>query len=125
MKRIRLPAKIENLQKFLDVISNFVETNHFSPDAIMRIKLSVEEALVNILNYAYPGRDGEVEVTYRKQDDTKLFVEIQIGEIQQAPDDGFDQMVSPSDHVSTDSLDRVETEGVSVLDSHFARVMLL
>ena len=76
MTRIRFAAKQENLEKFLDVISVFAEKNDFSPDVVMRIKLSIEEALVNILNYAYPECEGEVEICYRKENDTKLILEI-------------------------------------------------
>ena len=76
MTRIRLAAKQENLKKFIDVISVFAEQNDFSRDVVMKIKLSTEEALVNILNYAYPECDGEVEICYRKQNDTKLVLEI-------------------------------------------------
>jgi len=76
MNRIRLAAKQENLEKFINVISNFAEQNDFSPEVIRRIKLSLEEALVNVMNYAYPESEGEVEVYYRKESDTKLILEI-------------------------------------------------
>jgi len=76
MTRIRLAAKQENLVKFLDVISIFADQNDVSPDVVRRIKLSIEEALVNIINYAYPECDGEVEICYRKENDSKLILEI-------------------------------------------------
>lgn len=76
MNRIRLTAKQENLQKILGVITIFAEQNDFSPDVVGRIKLSIEEALVNIINYAYPECDGEMEICYRKENDTKLIFEI-------------------------------------------------
>ena len=76
MTRIRLAAKEENLDKFVEVVSIFAEQNHFSSDMVMRIRLAIEEALVNILNYAYPDCDGEVEIFYRKGNDTKLILEI-------------------------------------------------
>jgi anti-sigma regulatory factor (Ser/Thr protein kinase) len=76
MNRIRLAAKQENLDKFITVISNFAEQNDFSPEVIRRIKLSLEEALVNIMNYAYPENEGEVAVYYRKKSDTELILEI-------------------------------------------------
>ena len=34
-----------------------------SPDRVGEIELVVEEVLVNIINYAYPGGDGDVTVT--------------------------------------------------------------
>ena len=76
MTRIRLAAKLENLDKFIDVVSIFADQNDFSPDVVRRIKISIEEAVVNIINYAYPEREGEVEICYRKENDTKLILEI-------------------------------------------------
>jgi serine/threonine-protein kinase RsbW len=76
MTRIRLAAKQENLEKFLKFISTAAEKNDFSPDMVMRVRLSIEEALINILNYAYPECDGEVEICYRRENDTKLILEI-------------------------------------------------
>jgi len=77
MTRIRLAAKQENLLKFLDVISIFAEQNDFSPDVVKRVRISIEEAVVNIINYAYPPEcDGEVEICFRKENDTKLILEI-------------------------------------------------
>ena len=43
---------------------------------VRRLKNSIEEAVVNIINYAYPERDGEVEICWRKENDTKLILEI-------------------------------------------------
>jgi len=100
MTRIRLAAKQENLEKFLDVISVFAEQNDFSPDVVMRIKLSIEEALVNILNYAYPECDGEVEICYRKENDTKLILEILDNGIP------FDPLSLPKPDINTDLSDR-------------------
>ena len=76
MNRIRLAAKQENLDKFITVVSNFAAQNDFTPEVIRRIKLSLEEALVNIMNYAYPESEGEVAVYYRKESDAKLILEI-------------------------------------------------
>ncbi|MBN1625016.1 MAG: ATP-binding protein [Deltaproteobacteria bacterium] len=76
MTRIRLAAKQENLEKFLKFISVLAEQNDLSPDTAMKIRLSIEEALVNILNYAYPGCNGDVEIRFRKENDTKLVLEI-------------------------------------------------
>jgi len=76
MTRIRLAAKHENLEKFLNFISVLAEQNDLSPDTTMKIRLAIEEALVNILNYAYPECSGDVEICCRKENDTKLILEI-------------------------------------------------
>ena len=76
MNRIRLAAKSENLGKILNALSDFSEQHNFSPDAVRRIKLCIEEAVVNIINYAYPEKDGDVEVCYEKENSGKLVIEI-------------------------------------------------
>jgi len=76
MNKIRLAANQENIEKIVGVISIFAEQNDFSPDVVGRIQLSLEETLVNIINYAYPECDGEMEISYEKENDTKLIVEI-------------------------------------------------
>ena len=40
------------------------------------VELATEEALINIIHYAYPERAGEVEIRYRKDGDTVLKLEI-------------------------------------------------
>ena len=74
--KIRLPAKLENLGKFLNFISCLAEQNGFSPSMVKEIELAAEEALINIFNYAYPGNAGEVEISYSKDSDSRLILEI-------------------------------------------------
>ena len=113
MNRIRLAAKEENLEKILGVISKFAEKNNFSPDVVGRIKLSIEEALVNIINYAYPESDGEVEICYRKKSDTKLILEILDNGIP------FDPFSLPKPDLTANLSDRK----VGGLGVHFIRKM--
>lgn len=75
MNKIRLAAKQENLGKIIDAIAIFTEQNEFSPDVVRRVKLSIEETVVNIINYAYPEKDGEVEICYKKENN-RLILEI-------------------------------------------------
>lgn len=76
MTTIRLPAQMESLEKLLEIISNFAEAEGFSQSKIDEIALVIEEVLVNIIHYAYPERCGDVEIRYRKHDDTRLILEI-------------------------------------------------
>jgi anti-sigma regulatory factor (Ser/Thr protein kinase) len=76
MPKIRLQAKPESLKKFLENIAGFAEEMGFSASRIREIELATEEALVNIFDYAYPDCAGEVEINYRKADDTRLILEI-------------------------------------------------
>lgn len=45
-------------------------------ERLQEIELAMEELLVNIFNYAYPDRLGEVEVACRLADDGRLLVEV-------------------------------------------------
>lgn len=58
-----LPARVESLHELLAFIGAGAEGKGFSKDAVNRIRLVAEEALVNVFNYAYArGTQGEVEV---------------------------------------------------------------
>ncbi len=76
MTTIRLPAKMESLEKFLEIISVFAKAEGYSQNKRDEMELVIEEVLVNIIHYAYPESTGEVEIRYRKQNDTKLILEI-------------------------------------------------
>lgn len=56
------PAKIEELYAMLDFISSFVEDGEVGRFDLEKIQMASEEALVNIISYAYPEGEGEVEV---------------------------------------------------------------
>jgi anti-sigma regulatory factor (Ser/Thr protein kinase) len=45
-------------------------------ERLQEIELAMEELLVNIFNYAYPDRLGEVEIACRLADDGRLLVEV-------------------------------------------------
>jgi anti-sigma regulatory factor (Ser/Thr protein kinase) len=59
---LKLPARLENLQRCMGSVSNCARAQDFDQKKIQEIELAVEEALVNIFNYAYPDASGEVEV---------------------------------------------------------------
>lgn len=63
MQNLKIPAKIENLHAMMAFVRTFMETNSANNTAIMQTELAIEEALVNIINYAYPGDEGDMEVT--------------------------------------------------------------
>lgn len=76
MTTIRLPAKLENLESIMAIVSGFLRENGLPGDRIQDIELATEEALVNIFNYAYPGQEsGEVEVRCRAEEEGRLIVE--------------------------------------------------
>ena len=60
--RMKWPARLENLQRFLKPLSESAKAEGFHQERIREIELALEEALVNIFNYAYPKGAGDVEV---------------------------------------------------------------
>ncbi len=59
---MKLPATIDNLRSFLQYVSKYAREMEFPPERINEIELVVEEALVNIIRYAYPKKSGTIEL---------------------------------------------------------------
>ncbi|MBF0224438.1 MAG: ATP-binding protein [Desulfobacterales bacterium] len=75
IKELELPAKLENLNPFMDFISNLAENSGFSAKRINDINLAIEEILVNVFNYAYGNGEGIVKAIC-SIDDTRFIIEI-------------------------------------------------
>ena len=77
MHKIKLPARIDNLDQFREFVTSFAEEEGFLKEQTNKIALPLEEAIVNICNYAYPDRlDGEIEVCCSVTDGEKLIIQI-------------------------------------------------
>ena len=74
---IKLPAKLENLERFIEFISDCANKQGLDQKRIIEIEISTEEALVNIFNYAYQGMDGDVSVVCKSDDNDKFVIEIE------------------------------------------------
>jgi serine/threonine-protein kinase RsbW len=72
---IKLPARLENLGRWTEAVSECAREQGFDRKKIGRIELALEEALVNICNYAYPEEPGDVEVNCQ-EDDSRFIIEI-------------------------------------------------
>jgi len=76
MSSLRLPAKLENLEKLIRSISVCAREKGCGGKRLQEIELASEEALVNIISHAYAGEDsGDVEVTCRAESDTEWIIE--------------------------------------------------
>lgn len=62
MAKIILPAKMENLGKLLDFVRENATKSGLTKKDATQIIVAAEEGIINIINYAYPGGDGEVSV---------------------------------------------------------------
>jgi len=77
MSKIRLPARLENLEKLLQSVSSFAEEKGLSSKRIRKIELATEEALVNIFTYAYPEQGtGEVEIDCSMGERFELIIQL-------------------------------------------------
>ena len=56
------PAELSQLPAFIDAVKKAAESSGVPPETIFDIELTLEEALVNIINYAYEGKQGEIGV---------------------------------------------------------------
>jgi serine/threonine-protein kinase RsbW len=72
---IKLPAKLENLGRWMDAVSECAREQGFDQKEIGKIELALEEALVNICNYSYSEEPGNAEVSC-KQDNSQFIIEI-------------------------------------------------
>ncbi len=73
--QIKLPAKLENLGRWMKAVSECAKEQGFDQKKIGKIELAVEEALANICNYSYPEEPGNAEVSC-KQDNRQFIIEI-------------------------------------------------
>ncbi len=60
MDSITLKAVLENLDSLIDRLQECLETTDWSPGRRLEIRLAVEEAVVNVINHAYPEEPGDV-----------------------------------------------------------------
>jgi serine/threonine-protein kinase RsbW len=73
---IILPARIDHLENFIHSLSQWLRQNDMAAEKIPRVELAVEEALVNVIRYAYPGQAGDVELRGGIADDQRFVIEI-------------------------------------------------
>jgi serine/threonine-protein kinase RsbW len=74
--QIKLPANIQNLQQFINFVSDNARQQGFDQKRIKEIELATEETIVNILNYAYRDVIGDIEITCKTENNEKFIIEI-------------------------------------------------
>jgi serine/threonine-protein kinase RsbW len=67
---------MDSLHPLLVFVKSCAMQQGLGQERLQEIELVMEEILVNIFNYAYPDRLGEVEVACRLADDGRLLVEV-------------------------------------------------
>ena len=75
MDRLTLPNDIETIPQLNEFIDGFCEQRDIDNDITMSLNLAIEEAVVNVMNYAYPeGTVGYVDIEADADDDFVTFV---------------------------------------------------
>lgn len=72
----RLPARQDSLPEFLAFVRGCAGAAGLATRTLDRVELVLEEALVNVFNYAFSGETGSVEVGCRTVEGPALVVRI-------------------------------------------------
>lgn len=72
----KFPASLDKLHDMLGFIRSQALAAGFLDNTASKIELALEEALVNIINYAYPDKDGTVEITCQVISSPKKGIEV-------------------------------------------------
>jgi anti-sigma regulatory factor (Ser/Thr protein kinase) len=76
MSQLILPAKLENLDSMIKFIMDEADALGFDEKNRFQIRLAAEEILVNIINYAYPDKPGDIEITLTPKENKGLEIEV-------------------------------------------------
>ena len=75
MHKAVFAARLDNLETMLDFIEHSVKEVGFDAKKSNEVRLASEEVLVNVINYAYPDKQGNIEIACTA-DDKRLLLEI-------------------------------------------------
>jgi serine/threonine-protein kinase RsbW len=64
MDTLRLPARMENIEAFRSFVAERMERFETNRERVLLIELGLEEFLTNVIKYAYPLDEGDVEVGF-------------------------------------------------------------
>ncbi|HOP86769.1 MAG TPA: ATP-binding protein [Syntrophorhabdaceae bacterium] len=73
---IKRPARLESLNYLIDMIGSCAKEQGLSEKKINEIRIAAEEALMNIINYAYKQKEGYVEVVCKTEPEGTFVIEI-------------------------------------------------
>ncbi|HDS08851.1 MAG TPA: ATP-binding protein [Firmicutes bacterium] len=62
MAEITSPAKLENLEQLHNFVRDRLSETGFAKKDMNQILVAAEEAIINVLSYAYPESEGEIKV---------------------------------------------------------------
>ncbi len=74
IKNLKLAASLDNYEKFMDFLQAQIDDSCVGSDIMSDILIVVEEIIINVINYAYPDKKGDLEVCIEKKDDLLIIV---------------------------------------------------
>ncbi|HLZ19210.1 MAG TPA: ATP-binding protein [Smithellaceae bacterium] len=111
MRIKKMPAELSNLHELLAFITGMAGEAGLTTDALNRLELVAEEALVNIIKHAYPSSPGDVEVRLSAGVGPSLIAEIRDAGV------AFDPLQKPDPDISA-GLDERKVGGLGVFMMH-------
>lgn len=77
MADIIIPANMENFDRLMDFIQVEAENAGFDKKPVNKIRLACEEIIINVINYAYPDKEGDIEIKCNSnKDGSGFFIKI-------------------------------------------------
>ncbi len=76
MAKISKQAKTNHLHSFIEFVTSNAIKSGLSQKRVTEIELVTEEAVINIINYAYKDITGDIEITCNNDDDNQFIIEI-------------------------------------------------
>lgn len=99
-KSIILANELSEVSRLTDFIEDIGNEFNLTPDVVFNLTLVLEEAVVNVINYAYPKEDHEsIYLSAKMQDGSIIFVLSDSGK-------AFDPTMAPEADVTLSAEDR-------------------
>jgi serine/threonine-protein kinase RsbW len=77
MESLRLPADMESLERLCAFVVQQAQECGISGDRLLRIELVLEELLTNVIHYAYPEGQGDLQIQCFLKDPLRFCLRIQ------------------------------------------------
>lgn len=112
---LMLKASLEEMPRFYAFTDQVCEKNNIEDPEKMEIQLSLEELIVNVINYAYPDHSKEngIELHFDCKEDKTFFTII---------DEGI--AFDPTQHEEVDTSSDIDERTVGGLGIHMVRQMM-
>ena len=76
METLRIPAKLESWDSIRSFVLDWVERFGIDQEVAFKVELALEELALNVIYYAYPEGDGDLEVGCSLENRTRLCISI-------------------------------------------------